>query len=238
MLGIVQQNLARLQRVEQVRQLIAEAEEAIASSRFPEALGSLDQAMTLDPENEDLKARLEDAKEKKRRHDEVGSLMTQADSLRDRGDWTGALNVVEKALRLDRDNTGIRAAYVEISRQAKLAAQQGQIRELLGKATGELTSRRFTSAIEILREVGKIDPSLPEMENLLQTAVTGQEQERRRKLLEQIQIEIENCSCRRGLRSRHRAGGARRGAVAHRILPALSSRPAWLSRRASSASAR
>ncbi|MDE3186500.1 MAG: protein kinase [Acidobacteriota bacterium] len=193
LLGTVQQNLARMQRAEQVRQLVAEAEEALASSRFPEALSSLDQAVKLDPENEELKARLEAVREKKQRYDEIGGLMTQADALRERGDWTGALNVVEKALRLDSNNTGIRAAYVEISRQAKIAAQQGQIRELLGKARQELTSRRFTTAIEILREVGKIDPSLPEMENLLQTAVTGQEQERRRKLIEQIQAEIENC---------------------------------------------
>ncbi len=193
LLGIVQQNLARLQRAEQVRQLIAEAEEALASSRYTEALGSLDQAFSLDPENSELKARLEEVRQKKQRHDEIGSLMTQADSLRERGDWTGALNVVEKALRLDQSNTRIRAAYAEVSRQAKLAAQQGQIRELLGKARQEVSSRRFTAAIEILREVGKLDPSLPEMESLLQTAVGGQEQERRRKLIEQIHAEIENC---------------------------------------------
>ena len=137
LLGIVQQNLARMQRAEQVRQLVAEAEEALASSRFPEALASLDQAVKLDPDNDELKTRLEAAREKKQRYDEIGGLMTQADSLRERGDWTGALNVVEKALRLDSNNTGIRAAYVEISRQAKIAAQQGQIRELLGKARQE-----------------------------------------------------------------------------------------------------
>jgi serine/threonine-protein kinase len=191
--GIVQQNLARLQRAEQVRQLVAEADEAIASSRFAEALGSLDHAVQLDPENAELQTRLEGAKEKKRRYDEIGTLMSQADSLRERGDWTGAVNAVEKALGLDQNDTKIRAAYAEFQRQAKLAAQKEQIREMLGKAKQEITSRRFTGAIEILREVGKIDPSLPEMETLLQTAVTGQELERRRKLIEQIQAEIENC---------------------------------------------
>ena len=193
LLGIVQQHLARLQRAEQVRQLVAEAEEALHSSRFPEALNALDQATKLDPDNAELKAKLEDAKEKKRLHDEIGGLMTQADSLRERGDWTGALNVVEKAMRLDAADTRIRAVHAEFSRQAKMAAQQSQIRDLLGKARQEISSRHFTSAIEILRDVGKLDPSLPEMESLLQTAVGGQEQERRRKLLEQIQAEIENC---------------------------------------------
>src|SRR5581483_2644095 len=159
------------------------------SSRFAEAIGSLDHAVQLDPENPELKARLEDAKEKKRRYEEISTLVSQADTLRERSDWTGALRAVEKALQLDQQDTKIRALYAEISRQAKLAAQKEQIREMLGKAKQELGSRRFTGAIEILREVSKIDPSVAEAETLLQTAVAGQEQERRRKLIEQIPAE-------------------------------------------------
>ena len=192
LLGIVQQNLARLQRDEQIRQLVAEADEALASSRFTEALASLDQAVKLDTSNTNLVAKLEAARDKKRRHDEIGTLLAEADASRNRGDITGALKVLEKALRLDQDNTKLRAVYTEYARQAKLAAQQGQIREMLQNARQEVSSRRFTAAIEILREVSKLDPSLPELESLLQTAVTGQEQERRRKLLDQVQTQVEN----------------------------------------------
>lgn len=193
LLGVVQQNLARLQRAEQVKQLVAEADEAVASSRYPEAMYALDQAIKLDPENVELAARLEDIRQKKQRADELATLMTQAESLRERGDWTGAVNVLEKALRLDGDNPSIRAAHAELTRQAKLAAQQQQVKELLGKARQEYTARRYTQAIEILREVGKIDPSATELNTLLDEAVNAQEQERRRKLLEQIHVEIENC---------------------------------------------
>lgn len=192
LLSIVQQNLARLQRAEQIRQLVAEADEALASGRFTEALASLDQAIKSDPASEEIKAKLEEVREKKRRHDEIDAFMSQADALRNRGDITGALNAVEKAMRLDQENSGIRRMYVDLSRQAKLAAQQGQIREMIGKARQEINSRRFTAAIEILREVGTMDPSHAEMETLLQTAQNAQEQERRRKVLEQIQTEIEN----------------------------------------------
>ncbi|HEV2136437.1 MAG TPA: protein kinase [Terracidiphilus sp.] len=193
LLGVVQQNLSRLQRAEQVKQLLAEADEAVASSRYPEALNALDQAIKLDPENVELVTRIEEVRQKKQRADEVAGLMTQAESLRERGDWTGAINVLEKALRLDTDNAAIRAAHSELSRQAKLAAQQLQVKELLGKARQEYTAKRYTQAIEILREVGKIDASAPELNTLLENAVTAQEQERRRKLLEQIHAEIENC---------------------------------------------
>lgn len=193
LLGIVQQNLARLQLAEQVKQLVAEAQEALVSMRFPEAIGSLDQAIKLDPENAEVKSLLGEARKQKERADKVAGLMTQADGLRERGDWTGAINLVEKALQLDEHNTGIRSIHAELTRQAKLAAQQQQIRELLDKARQEYTSRRFTQAIEILREVGKIDPSIPELNKLLDQSVSGQEQERRRKLIEQIHSEIENC---------------------------------------------
>lgn len=193
MLAAVQQQLAKLQRAEQIRQLAAEAEEALNAQRFPEAMNSLDQAVRLDPENEELKAKLANVRDRKQKFDEISTLMTQADSLGQRGDWTGAASVVEKALKIDQTDTKIRALYLEYSRQAKIAAQHGQIRDLLGKARTELSSRRYTEAIEILREVGKIDPSQAEMESMLQAAVSGQEQERRRKLLEQIHAEIENC---------------------------------------------
>jgi serine/threonine-protein kinase len=191
--NVVQQNLARLQRAEQVRQLVAEAEEAAASHRFAEAMGSLDNAIQLDQENTELRTRLEQIKEQKRKYDEIGSLMSQADNLKERGDYTGALRVVEKALQIDQADTKIRAIHTEISRQARLAAQKEQIREMLGKAKTEISSRRFTGAIEILREVTKIDPSQAEADGLLQTAIAAQEQERRRRLIEQIQAEIENC---------------------------------------------
>ena len=193
LLGIVQQNLARLQRAEQVRQLVAEAGEAIASARYPEALASLEQAARLDPDSAEVKAKLEAAREKKRFYDEVNNLISEAEATRNRGDLTGAMKVLEKALRIDQANTKVRSLYTEFARQAKLAAQQEQIRGLLGNAKQEISARHFTAAIEILREVSKLDPSLPEIENLLQTAVTGQEQERRRKLLEQVQAQIENC---------------------------------------------
>ncbi len=193
LLGMVQQHLARLQRAEQVRQLLAEADEASASARFAEALNALDQAVKLDPENTEAQTRLADVREKKRRGDEVASLMAQAEGLRERGDWTGAAKVVEKALVLDKESPAIRSTYAELTRQAKLAVQQQQVRELIGKARQEYGAKRFTQAIEILREVGKIDPSTPELNALLEEAVSGQEQERRRKLLDQIHAEIENC---------------------------------------------
>lgn len=193
LLSIVNTQLTKMQKAEELRKLLAEGEEALAAARFTDALSLFDQAVKRDPENTEARALLESAKEKRRRHEEIGGLMTRADFLRDRGDWTGALQVVEKALDLDPENTGVRAIHEDLAQKMKLAAQQGQVRELLLKARQEIASRHFTAAIEMLQEASQIDPAAPEMETLLQTAVSGQEQERRRKILEQIHAEIENC---------------------------------------------
>ncbi|MBV8451874.1 MAG: PEGA domain-containing protein, partial [Deltaproteobacteria bacterium] len=104
-----------------------------------------------------------------------------------------ALKVLEKALQLDQGNTRVRAAYAEFAKLAQIAAQQGKFRDLLANAQQELSSRHFTAAIEILREAEKIDAASSDLQRLLSAAVTGQEQERRRKLIEQVHAQVENC---------------------------------------------
>jgi serine/threonine protein kinase len=193
LLGIVNQHLSAMQRAEEIRKLVSEADEAISAARFTDALSLLDQAIKRDPQNTDLQLRLGAAREKKRKHEEISTLMTRADFLRERGDWTGALNIVERALELDPEDTAVRSNYLELSKQVKLAAQQGQLRDLLAGARQEISSRQFTAALEKLKKAADIDPAFPELNSLLQTAMTGQEQERRRRILDQIQAEIEAC---------------------------------------------
>ncbi len=192
LLGIVNQHLTQLQRAEELRKLVAEADAALAAANFTDAQTLFDQAIKRDPANPELKAKLEAVKEARRRHEEVASLMTKADWLRDRGDWTGALKVVEQALQLVPDDANVRAAYLEVNRQVEAAARQGQLRDLLAGARQEITSRQFTAAIELLKRASEIDSAAPDLDNLMQTAMSGQEQERRRKILERIQVEIEN----------------------------------------------
>lgn len=193
LLSIVNQHLSQLQRAEELRKVVAEAEAALAASNFTDAQTLFDQAIKRDPANPELKAKLEAVKEARRRHDEAASLMTKVDWLRERGDWTGALKVVEQVLQLVPDDANVRSAYLEINEQVQIAARQGQLRDLLTGARQEITSRQFTAAIELLKRVAEIDSATPDLDTLMQTAMSGQEQERRRKILERIQAEIENC---------------------------------------------
>jgi serine/threonine-protein kinase len=193
LLSTVTQTRSKQQRAEQMRKLLADADEALGSARYTDAISMLDQAVRRDPNNTGLKDKLDAAKEKKWRHDEIANLMSQADSLRTRGDLTGALNLVDKALMLDEHNTAIRTVHADLARQAKLLAQQGKIKEMLGKARDEISAKHYTAAIELLREAGKLDPSQAEVEKLLQIAATAQEEVQRRRLIEGVHADIERC---------------------------------------------
>lgn len=193
LLGIVQLHLARMHRLEQAKHFKAQADQALESGRITEAIATLQQAAKLDPESATVQIKLDTAKERKRRQEEINSLLTEAEASRGRGDITGALRALEKALPLDPDNSRLRSAHAIIAKEAKLAEQRKHVRGLLDQAREEISACHFTQAIEILRETSQIDPTQEEVGPLLQSAIAGQEEERRRKLLEEVHGEVEVC---------------------------------------------
>jgi tetratricopeptide (TPR) repeat protein len=186
----VQQNLTLRQRAEQVRKLRQQAEEAAADKRYDEAIGDLQEACGLDPENSELSELLETARQKKRCKELVDGYLRQADTARDRGDLQGAEAVIAKALELDGDDSRVRSAHVALARLIEEAARQAKARQLLENARREINARHFTAAMEALTEVERVDPSNPELITLQAAAKSGREQEQRRRILEQLQNEV------------------------------------------------
>ncbi len=190
LLGIVQKKLDLQSRAERVRQLVEQAEESLFSEQLTEAIGALEQAVKLDPANPDLKARLENARNKKAVAEQLITDLAQVEELRKNLDYTGALSILEKARSLDPKNSRVLATYVSVQKQVQASAQRGRVRELLETARQELLARRFTAAIAILTEIQGIDPSAPELEALRDKAVKGKEQEDRRRVLDEIQRRV------------------------------------------------
>jgi len=50
----------------------------------------------------------------------------------------------------------------------------------LFEARQEISSRKFTAALEILKHAEELDPAAPQVHALIESAVAGREQERRR----------------------------------------------------------
>jgi serine/threonine-protein kinase len=190
LLVAVQQNLALLQRAGQIRELKFQAEAALHERQYDLAIGHLEEALRMDPSSSELAEMLGSVRGKKLARERIEGYLRQADGARSRGDLEAAQAIIAKALDLDKDDSRVRAAYAAVVQQVEEAARLAKTRQLLDSARSEMGSRRFTAAMKLLSEVEQIDPSNPEVISLLKQAKSGQEQEQRRRVVEQLQNEI------------------------------------------------
>lgn len=190
----VQDQLNQLQRGEQLRQILEQAEDAVASQRYEDAIAHYEQAKKLDVEGTlGLSERLEQVKALKEQFFQVRTLSEQAGEARRRGDLTAAQNLLEQALQLDEKNTGLRGAHSILLREIRRKEEGAKVEDLLRSAREEYSARKYTEAIAKLREAAEIDPTHSEVQELLITTTTRQKEERRRVLLDQVVAEIQDC---------------------------------------------
>ena len=103
-----------------------------------------------------------------------------------------ALNAIEQVLALDETDSEARLLRSEILRDLEQQKRQAEIQGLVEEAQRQISSRRFTSAIEALQKAQTLDPTSPAIRELMALAATGREQERRRKELERLAAGIED----------------------------------------------
>jgi serine/threonine-protein kinase len=190
MLREVQEKVARQQKTVQLRQLLSDAEEAVLTQRYAEALEFYKQADALDRGNAELAHKIEHVRGLKEKADKVASLLEQAREARRRSDFGAAGALIDKALQLDERSTDLRNERARIVQEAEKATRERARREFSDAARGQLAARQYTEAIKSLRSALEIDPTDSETQQLYQGAVERQEEQRRRKIIEQIVAEI------------------------------------------------
>ncbi|HEY4358178.1 MAG TPA: protein kinase [Acidobacteriaceae bacterium] len=188
----VQDRLSKQQKSEQVRQIVAQAEQAVSEKKFTEALRGYEQAQKLDPSNHGLTSKVTQLRELKERADKVEALKHQAREARHANDFSSAAQLIGQALTLDANNTDLRNEQARILQEQERIAKEGTRRQLKEAGKGALAGREFTSAIQNLREALAIDPTDTEAQAMFQEAMAKQEEDRRRKIIEQIVSEIQD----------------------------------------------
>jgi serine/threonine-protein kinase len=186
----VQDKLSRQQKTVQLQQLLSDAEEAVLSQRYKDALEFYNQAAGLDRANLELAQKIEHVRGLKEKADKVASLLEQAREARRRSDFGAAGALIDKALQLDERNTDLRNERARIIQEAERITRERARREFSDVARGQLAARQYTEAIKNLRSALEIDPTDSETQQLYQDAVERQEEQRRRKIIEQIVAEI------------------------------------------------
>jgi serine/threonine-protein kinase len=188
----VQERLNELQRGEQLRQIVEQAQGALEDRRWDDAITFFQQAQMLDTDNVfGLNDQLQDAQEQKARQQRLIALWEEVSDARSRGDLTGAQELLGEALRIDSRSTDLRNAYSVVLREIKQKQQAAQVEDLLRTARQSYTLRQYTEAIGCLREAAGIDPAHAEVQELLFTVTTRQKEERRQHLLDKVVAEIQ-----------------------------------------------
>ena len=129
----------------------------------------------------------------KEKADKVASLLEQAREARTRSNFGAASELIDKALQLDERNTDLRNERARILQESERASRERTRREFSDAARGQLAARQYTEAIKNLRAALEIDPTDTETQQLYQDAVDRQEEQRRRKIIDQIVAEISEC---------------------------------------------
>jgi serine/threonine-protein kinase len=189
----VQEKVSRQQRSVQIRQLVSDGDEAILGQKYSEAIEFYNQAASLDRTNTEIPEKIENATRLKEKVDKVVALLEQSREARKRNDYTVAGELIEKALQLDERNTDLRNERARILQESERAAKDRARRQFSDAARDQLGVRQYTEAIKNLRAALEIDPTDAETQQLYQQAVERQEEQRRRKIIDQIVADISEC---------------------------------------------
>jgi len=189
----VQDKLSRQQKTAQLRQHLSDAEEAVLTQRYADAIDVYNKALDLDPSNTEIAEKIENVRRLKDKADKVARLLEESREARKRSDFTAANQLIERALELDDRNTDLRNERVRIVQDAERANRERTLRQLSESARNHLSARHYTEAIQTLRSALAIDPTDTETQELFQQAIDRQEEQRRRKIIDQIVSEISEC---------------------------------------------
>jgi serine/threonine-protein kinase len=194
LLGEIQAHLTQRQRDERVQQIRRQAEDAIAGNQFDQGLLAVESGLELDAANPELMKLQAKARKEKERQNRLNELQRQVDSARRKGDLKGAIQAAEEARKADQTNPRIVALCNSLAKEAELAQKHAQAKVLLGSARGEINFRRYSEAIDLLKQVEQLDPTNPEIPLLRKDANSGMEQARRREAIAQLEEEVATAS--------------------------------------------
>jgi len=171
-----------------------DAEKAFEDKHYGKALEILEGLLVDDPQNLELVKIRDKVKKAKDKQEKIDDLLRKAEIERRKGKYDAALELLYNAKKVDKTdtktNSKITAVCNEVIKEAEHAKLKDQAKALLKSAKGEIASRRFSDAIEFLKQVEPLDPTNPELPLLFQDANAGLEQIRRREIISRIEEEV------------------------------------------------
>jgi eukaryotic-like serine/threonine-protein kinase len=188
----VQEKIQGVEISKEVEQLRAQAEEALGQEQFEAAQAAVDRALGLRNTDLELQALRDSILAAALREQNLQRAINAAESAHQSGDLDTAKDAVEQALQIAPHDTHGKALQRAIQRDWEERARQRQIENYVEQARNEITSRKFTAALELLKKAEALDAAAPQIQALIASAKVAQEQEHRRRQLQTINREIED----------------------------------------------
>lgn len=182
----VQAQLSVQQRGEQIRQLRASAEEALANKSLDDALSYAEQALKLDKENKELLQLKGLITQAKARKDQIGKTLEKAQHMREDGDYDAAIRAADEALALDPKDTNAQALREQLLAEVKKASAQKEMTALLDQARKEIAAKHFTAAVVLIRKSESLGPGVTQTGSLRTMVNAARESEVRRALVDKV----------------------------------------------------
>jgi len=165
----------------------AQAEKAAATGDWDAAIAARQQALEMDPEDNDLRQALADtqAAQKQAKLDHFNA---QAEEAAKAGDWVAALTAREKALAVDPENP----VLLQTLEDTRTAQHQAQIDALLGSLQSAREAGQWEAAIQAVQQLISLEPEDNQWPNLLAELETAQQQAYLQDLLDRGQTAHQN----------------------------------------------
>ena len=183
LLQSVREHLQQQQRSAQIEQLKSQAQAALASQQFEEALECIEQARRLDSEDPMLFGLAASIKEQIERARELADALRRGQAALYSGNLEEANQAVNKALEIQHDHTEARALQTLIRSELEERSRRAKLQTFVDQARRDISSRNFLSALQSLQEAQVLDPSDSNIRELLTWAKRGYDQEQERKEL-------------------------------------------------------
>ncbi len=190
LLARVQDLLTQRRRELDVQQIRQFAEDAFNARRYDQCLSVLENSPEQVAGSPELMALRENALREKDRQSKVNTLIAQAETARRKGDFRSAIAAAERARKIEKTNPRITALCNSLNKEMERAQRQAQARTLLNSARSEMDARHYTEAMEILKQVEEVDPTNPELPQLLGDTRNRMEQSRRREVVTRLEEEV------------------------------------------------
>jgi len=186
----LRKRIEKEQSAERARQLREQAREAIVREDYDPALNLLDQAISLDTTDGDLRSLRIKVQAAKAEFDHIEQLMQQAEDARRAGNLDAAKQAIEEVLPLRPDDPRVKSLYRFIQKELEELSRQRQLDRLLEAARKEMENQRFTAAFDILKEAEEVAPDAPALRLLQQALFAAREQESERQKEQKQRKEI------------------------------------------------